>query len=154
MEGNTVFERYTKPAVRVIFFARFGASECGSESIEPEHVLLGLARHDPALLRCFLALGADRESLDKEMAARAPRKPSIPTNVELPLNGQCKRVLDFATEEADRLGSKHIGTEHLLLGLLREEGCIAAQLLKPRGAELTKIRNALAANPWPATIAN
>ena len=70
----------------------------------------------------------------------------------MPLTEECKRVLNFATEEADQLHNKHIGTEHLLLGLLREEGCFAAKMLKDRGAEITEAHRKLATFPPPGPL--
>ena len=68
------------------------------------------------------------------MSTRVIRE-KIATSVDLPFSNESKRVLAYAAEEAERLGHKHIGTEHLLLGLLREEKCLAAQILQERGAE-------------------
>src|SRR5205823_620560 len=65
-------------------------------------------------------------------------------SVDLPLSNECKRVLAYAAEEAERLSHKHIGTEHLLLGLLREEKCFAAEILHERGLRLSTIREELA----------
>ncbi|MEO8724535.1 MAG: ATP-dependent Clp protease ATP-binding subunit, partial [Acidobacteriaceae bacterium] len=66
------------------------------------------------------------------------------TSVDLPLSNECKRVLAYAAEEAERLSHKHIGTEHLLLGLLREEKSFAAEILQERGLRLNGIREELA----------
>ena len=63
--------------------------------------------------------------------------------VDLPLSNECKRVLAYGAEEAERLNHKHIGTEHLLLGLLREEKCFAAEILTERGLRLPAIREEL-----------
>ena len=67
------------------------------------------------------------------------------TSVDLPLSHECKRVLAYGAEEAERLNHKHIGTEHLLLGLLREEKCFAAEILHERGLRLSTIREETAA---------
>jgi hypothetical protein len=64
----------------------------------------------------------------------------VSTSVDLPLSHDCKRVLAYGAEEAERLNHKHIGTEHLLLGLLREEKCFAAQLLGEQGLTLDSVR--------------
>ena len=64
--------------------------------------------------------------------------------MDLPLSHECKRVLAYGAEEAERLNHKHIGTEHLLLGLLREEKCFAAEILHERGLRLSTIREELA----------
>jgi ATP-dependent Clp protease ATP-binding subunit ClpA len=67
--------------------------------------------------------------------------------VDLPLSSVCKRVLLFAAEEADQLSSKKIRTEHLLLGLLRDESCLAAELLHERGVRLVSTREELTRSP-------
>jgi ATP-dependent Clp protease ATP-binding subunit ClpC len=64
----------------------------------------------------------------------------VSTSIDLPLANESKRVLAYAAEEAERLGDKHIGTEHLFLGLLREEKCFAAQILRERGISLESAR--------------
>ena len=69
------------------------------------------------------------------------------TSVDLPLSNEGKRVLAYAAEEAERLSHKHIGTEHLFLGLLREEKCFAAELLRERGVTLSTVREELARAP-------
>ena len=66
------------------------------------------------------------------------------TSVDLPLSNEGKRVLAYAADEAERLAHKHIGTEHLLLGLLREEKCFAAEILHQRGLRLSTLREELA----------
>ena len=68
----------------------------------------------------------------------------IPTSVELPLAPETKRVLHYSHEESDRLQHRHIGTEHLLLGLLREERSMAAQILFERGLRLNAVRDEIA----------
>lgn len=140
-----MFERYTETARRVIFFARYEASQLGSPAIEPEHVLLGLMREDRALLTRLLTRAHDSlEEIRKEVEARAPERGNISTSVALPLSPEAKRALAFAHEESDRLGHPHIGTEHLLLGLLREERSIAAQILYERGLRLNGVREEVA----------
>src|SRR5205814_1992402 len=120
--GELMFERYTEKARRVIFFARYEASQFGAPAIEPEHLLLGLMREDKSLTARFLARAqTSLEAIRKEIEGRAPLREKISTSVELPLAPETKRVLAYAHEESDRLQHRHIGTEHLLLGLLREE---------------------------------
>src|SRR3974390_1135359 len=114
-----MFERYTEKPRRVIFFARYEASQYGSPYIESEHLLLGLLREDKALSFRTLPSGAG-EMIREVIDARAPKGKSIPTSVDLPLTGQSKNALNAAADEADALGHRYIGTEHLLLGLLRE----------------------------------
>ena len=137
-----MFERYTERARRVIFFARFEASTFGSPYIETEHVLLGILREDKGLGRFFRADGTG-ESIRKQIEGRTTVREKISTSVDLPLSNECKRVLAYTAEEAGIFGHPHIGTEHLLLGLLREEKCFAAEMLHERGLELPKVREEL-----------
>jgi len=141
--GKAMFERYTEKARRVIFFARYEASQFGSPYIETEHLLLGLLREDKALTNRFLRSHASVESIRKQIEAHTTIREKVSTSVDLPLSNECKRVLAYAAEEAERLGHKHIGTEHLLLGLLREEKCFAAEILSERGLRLAQIREDL-----------
>ena len=138
-----MFERYTEKARRVIFFARYEASQFGSPYIETEHLLLGLLREDKALTNRFLRSHASVESIRKQIEQRTIVREKVSTSVDLPLSNECKRVLAYAAEEAERLSHKHIGTEHLLLGLLREEKCFAAEILTERGLRLAAIREEL-----------
>ena len=138
-----MFERYTEKARRVIFFARYEASQFGSPYIETEHLLLGLLREDKALTNRFLRSHASVESIRKQIEGHTTIREKVSTSVDLPLSNECKRVLAYAAEEAERLSHKHIGTEHLLLGLLREEKCFAAEILTERGLRLPAIREEL-----------
>ena len=138
-----MFERYTEKARRVIFFARYEASQFGSPYIETEHLLLGLLREDKALTNRFLRSHASIDSIRKQIEGHATIREKVSTSVDLPLSHECKRVLAYAAEEAERLSHKHIGTEHLLLGLLREEKCFAAEILRERGLRLSTVREEL-----------
>ena len=138
-----MFERYTEKARRVIFFARYEASQFGSPYIETEHLLLGLLREDKALTNRFLRSHASVESIRKQIEQHTTVREKVSTSVDLPLSNECKHVLAYAAEEAERLSHKHIGTEHLLLGLLREEKCFAAEILMERGLRLPAIREEL-----------
>ena len=90
------------------------------------------------------------ESIRKQIEAHTTVRETVSTSVDLPLSDECKRVLLYAAEEAERLGHKHIGTEHLLLGLLREEKCFAADILREREVQLAAVREQLARTPQPA----
>jgi hypothetical protein len=138
-----MFERYTEKARRTIFFGRYEASEFGSPYIETEHLLLGLLREDKALANRFLRSRGAVDSVRKQIERQTARGEKVPTSVDLPLSHDCKRVLTYGAEEAERLNHKHIGTEHLLLGLLREEKCFAAQLLGEQGLTLDSVRKQL-----------
>src|SRR5690349_13080396 len=76
-------------------------------------------REDKALANRFLRQQGSIESIRKEIEARITIRERISTSVEVPLSAECKRILNMAAEEAERLGVKHVGTEHLLLGILR-----------------------------------
>ena len=138
-----MFERYTEKARRVIFFARYEASQFGSPYIETEHLLLGLLREDKALTNRFPRSHGSIESIRKQIEGRTAIREKVSTSVDLPLSQESKRVLAYAAEEAERLAHKHIGTEHLLLGLLREEKCFAAEILHKRGLRLSTLREEL-----------
>jgi hypothetical protein len=138
-----MFERYTEKARRVILFARYESSQFGSPYIETEHLLLGLLREDKALSRRFLPSDAPVESIRKQIEGHTTIREKVSTSVDLPLTNECKRVLTYAAEEAERLSHKHIGTEHLLLGLLREERCFAGEILQERGLRLPAVREEL-----------
>src|SRR5262249_20272006 len=128
-----MFERYTERARRVIFFARYEASQFGSVTIETEHLLLGLIREDKNLINRFLGDHGSIDSIRREIEARNPIKKRVWTSFDLPLSLECRRILAYAAEEAERLNHRHIGTEHLLLGILREENSVGAQVLQQRG---------------------
>jgi|SRR5580700_5288825 hypothetical protein len=139
-----MFERYTEKARRAISFAHFEASHYGSPYIETEHLLLGLLREDRALARFVFGSPESIDPIRKEVESHIAIGERISTSVEIPLTNECKRILTLAAEEADLLRRRHIGTEHLLLGMLREDKCFAARILHARGAELHKIRKGLA----------
>jgi len=139
-----MFERYTEKARRVIFFSRYEASQFGASEIEPEHILLGLIREDKKLTaRFFHRAHDDVELVRKEIESRMVIRDRVSTEIDLPLSAEAKRVLAFAADESDKLGNRHIGTEHFLLGLLREENSIAAEVLCERGLRLSGIRKDL-----------
>lgn len=145
--GTTMFERYTEKARRVIFFARYEASQFGSPYIETEHLLLGLLREDKALTNRFLRTHREVETIRREIEEHTVVREKVSTSVDLPLSNEGKRVLAYAAEEAEALSHKHIGTEHLLLGLLREEKSFGAELLHERGVRLAMVREELRRTP-------
>jgi ATP-dependent Clp protease ATP-binding subunit ClpC len=136
-----MFERYTERARRVLFFARYEASQLGSISIETEHLLLGLIREGKGLTsRLFARSHLSLETIRKEIEGRSVFREKVSTSVEIPFSAETKRVLQFAAEEADRLLHNYIGTEHLLLGILREERSVAATILMEKGMRLHAVR--------------
>ena len=98
-----MFERYTEKARRVIFFARYEASQFGSPYIETEHLLLGLLREDKQLANRFLRSHAAVDSIRKQIEGHTTVREKVSTSVDLPLSHECKRVLAYGAEEAERL---------------------------------------------------
>ena len=147
-----MFERYTEKARRVIFYARYEASQVGAPYIETEHLLLGVMRENPVLLS--LMPGLHPESVRQEIMTHSVIREKTSKSVDLPLSEECKRVLAYAAEEAQRLASHPITPGHILLGLLREEGGFAAKLLRDAGTALSPLRHAVASLPEtkPLTI--
>ena len=136
-----MFERYTERARRVLFFARYEASQLGSISIETEHLLLGLIREGKGLTsRIFARSHLSLENIRKEIEGRTVFREKVSTSVEIPFSTETKRVLKFAAEEADRLLHNYIGTEHLLLGILREERSVGSTVLSEKGMRLNTVR--------------
>src|SRR6185503_14345221 len=139
-----MFERYTEKARRVIFFARYEASQFGAQAIEAEHILLGLLREDKQLTQKFFrSPHSTVESIRKEIEGRTPLRDKVSASVDLPLSQSAKRVLSYAADESERLQHRHIGTEHLLLGILREEKSSAAEILHEHGLRLNQAREEL-----------
>ena len=136
-----MFERYTERARRVLFFARYEASQLGSISIETEHLLLGLIREGKGLTsRIFARSHLSLESIRKEIEGRTVFREKVSTSVEIPFSTETKRVLQYSAEEADRLLHNYIGTEHLLLGILREDRSVGASILTELGMRLNTVR--------------
>jgi hypothetical protein len=159
-----MFERYTEKARRAVFFARYEASQYGNPCIETEHLLLGLYREDRALRVVLNETGvvqhgerrlvpdseiraAIEQAIGQHIGQRAP----ISTSTEVPLSADSKKALLFASEEADRLGQRQVGTEHMLLGLLRLEGSVAAQIVRGRGLKTEELRERITKSSRPVT---
>ncbi len=141
-----MFERYTEKARRVVFFARYEALQYGSETIAPEHILLGLMREDKTVSARFFpfrnSLSVDKVRRDVE--ERIVLRERIPQSAELHLSPEVKRILIYANEESRKLKTRHIGPEHLLLGLIRQENSVAAEILFSYGLRIQDIREEIA----------
>ena len=125
----------------MLVFARQQASRLGSVAIETEHLLLGLLREGRSLTRrLFARAQVSRADLRKDVAERTPFREHRTTSVDVPFSAETRRALQAAAEEADRLAQHGIEPEHLLLGLLREERCVAAAILNGRGLRLESVR--------------
>jgi ATP-dependent Clp protease ATP-binding subunit ClpC len=153
-----LFERFTEKARRVIFFARYEASQYGSPYIEAEFLLLGLLRENEELLRKLLQKSNIASDVRVAVENHIPPRERITTSVEVPLTEEAKQALILAMEEADRLGHDNIDTAHLLRGILDVKDSFAASLLLDRGVEVGKIRDKIAkgrpnTTPKPSTRA-
>ena len=146
-----MFERYTESARRSLFFSRYEASQFGQITIEPEHLLLGLLRDTRALSTIVPAsLALIRQEIESGLVSTE----KVSTSVEIPFSPSSKRVLQFAAQEADALGHRDIGSEHLLLGLLREEHSAAATVLGARGVRLSDVRDRVSKLPTPIMLSS
>jgi ATP-dependent Clp protease ATP-binding subunit ClpC len=141
-----MFERYTESARRTLFFARYETSMTGGTAIETEHLLLGLLRETKGISARLLSRvphGVEniRAKLEQRMKSNASAR--VATSIEIPFSGQTKQALLYATEEADRLRHTYISPEHLLLGLLRVEGGLAAAILTEVGLQAGTVRDSI-----------
>ncbi len=140
-----MFERYTERSRRVIFFARYEALQYGSPTISPEHILLGLLREDKTISARFLSFRntLSVDAVRREVEERIVVRDRIPQSAELHLAPETKKILFYANEESRQLKNRHIGPEHLLLGIIREERSIAAEILLQFGLQVQSIRDEL-----------
>ncbi len=146
-----VFGRYAVRAHRLIFFARHFASYFGSPVVESEHILLSIVRDGRDHFKLFFPLADSKETVYKKLEEHFKPGGTIDLSGRIvateelpPFSEQCERVLSYADEEATILRSEHIAPEHLLLGMLREEGSYAAAFLREYGAGPERIRKGLA----------
>jgi len=136
-----MFEKFTEKAKRILFLARYEASQQGAKRIATEHLLLGLLKEGEDTTReLFTRANVSMDLLQAELERRGPAREKLSTSVEIPFSDETKRVLQFAEEEAERLMHPNIGTEHILLGLLRLEESTAGRLLAERGMRLYAVR--------------
>lgn len=141
-----MFERYTEPARRALFFARYETSNTGALSIEGEHMLLGLLRAPgPIVGRLLADAGTTSEQLREDVQNRLEFREKVPTSVEIPFSEPTKRILNYTAVEADGLGHSHIGPEHMLLALLRVPEAGAGAILTGHGLRLEAAREVVAA---------
>jgi len=138
-----MFERYTERSRRVIFFARYEALQYGSPVIAPEHILLGLMREDKTIAARYFPRRHSMtvDAVRREVEDRIVLRDRIPQSAELHLAPETKRILFYANEESRGLKSRHIGPEHILLGLGREENSIAAEILFHFGLRVQGVRD-------------
>jgi ATP-dependent Clp protease ATP-binding subunit ClpC len=136
-----MFEKYTEKAKKVLFLARYEASQMGSRVIGSEHLLLGLIKEGEELVRdLFARSNVNLELLRAELEARGPSGEKQATPIEIPFSEETKKILASAEEEAERLLHPYVGDEHILLGLLRVEDSAAGRVLAEKGMRLYALR--------------
>jgi ATP-dependent Clp protease ATP-binding subunit ClpC len=141
--------RLTERAKIIISYAGEEAVKLNHDQIDTEHLLLGLVHEGQGIAaRALLEIGVNLEKLDGEVK-KMIRKPSMISNLRQPMeySPAAKHVLQYAMEEAHRLEFDHVGTEHILLGLIREKNGIAGIALTKFGVTLDKVRRVLRFNP-------
>ncbi len=136
-----MFEKFTEKAKRILFLARYEASQQGSKVIGTEHILLGLLKEgDETTREFFTRANVSMDLLQSELERRYPVREKLSTSVEVPFSDETRKALQYAEEEAERLMHPQIGTEHLLLGILRLEESPAGRALAERGMRLYAVR--------------
>src|SRR5438477_12008047 len=135
-----MWQRFTERARRVVFFAQEEAGRLGENYVAPEHLLLGLVREsDSVAARIIDRLGVSLGRIRSEIEKQAPHGKGR-LGQDMALTPSAKRVIDLAYDEARQLNNNYIGTEHLLLGLIREGEGLAARVLDKLGVNLENTR--------------
>ena len=137
-----MFDRFTDRARKVMSFARQEAERFNHDYIGTEHILLGLVKEGSGVAANVLEnLDVDLEKVRLEVEKLVKPAPDVVTIGQLPFTPRAKKVLEFAIDEARALDHNYVGTEHLLLGLLRENEGLAAQVLMNLGLKLDDVRS-------------
>ncbi len=135
-----MFERFTDRARRVVVLAQAEARLLDHNYIGTEHLLLGLIHEGEGVAaRALQALDVSLEAVRRQVEEKIGRGSSPPTG-HIPFTPRAKKVLELSLREALQLGHNYIGTEHILLGLIREGDGVAAQVLHGFGADLDRVR--------------
>jgi ATP-dependent Clp protease ATP-binding subunit ClpA len=135
-----MFERFTDRARRVIVFAQEEARLLNHDYIGTEHLLLGLIHDGQGVAaKALESLGISLEAMRRQVEEIIGHGQQAPSG-HIPFTPRAKKVLELSLREALQLGHNYIGTEHILLGLLREDKGVAAQVLVKLGADLARVR--------------
>jgi ATP-dependent Clp protease ATP-binding subunit ClpC len=135
-----VFERFTDRARRSVVLAQEEARKLNHNYIGTEHILLGLLREeDGVAAKALASLGVSLEDVRRDVGEIVGRGSEVPRG-HIPFTPRAKKVLELSLREALQLGHNYIGTEHILLGLIREGEGVAAQVLQKLGADLNRVR--------------
>jgi len=137
-----MFNRFTERARKVIILAKEEARRFNHDYIGTEHILLGLIREGEGVAAAVLQkLEVSLENIRLEIEKLVQPGPTTQIIGDIPFTPRAKKALELAAEEARSLGHNYIGTEHLLLGLIREGEGIASQVLLNLGLDLNSVRN-------------
>ncbi|NIA15677.1 MAG: AAA domain-containing protein [Nitrospiraceae bacterium] len=132
-----MWERFTERAKHVVSAAREEAGRLGSEYVRTEHILLGLCRETEGIAsRALENMGADIDTIASEIERQMPPPSEHASREEISFTPRAKKVLELAVEEAQAFDHSYIGTEHILLGLLKEGEGIAAKVLQDMKVDL------------------
>src|SRR5207244_2716842 len=138
-----MWQRFTERARRIVFFAQEEAGRWGENYVGTEHLLLGMLREPDAVSgRILVGLGFDLDHI-REVCESQLNPGDGNLGKDMQLTPRAKMVIDLAYDEARQLDNNYIGTEHLLLGLIREGEGLAGQVLAQVGVELEPVREAL-----------
>jgi ATP-dependent Clp protease ATP-binding subunit ClpC len=138
-----MFERFTERARQVVVLAQDEARALGHNHIGTEHLLLGLIREEQGLaVRVLSDLGVTLNEMRVEVERITGRGEAVETG-QIPFTPRAKKVLELSLRESLSLGHNYIGTEHLLLGLVRDREGVAAQILAARGLDADRVRDAV-----------
>lgn len=138
-----MWQRFTEAARRVVFFAQEEAQRHGEGYVSTEHLLLGLCREeDSSAMRALQILGVTAATVREEVEKLIPTADVRPSQ-DMTLTPRAKRCIDLAFDESRSIGNNYLGTEHLLLGLLREGNGVAGRVLLGLGLELEALRKAV-----------
>lgn len=134
--------KFTERARKVLWFAKEEAIRLRHPYVGTEHLLLGILKMSDSIASLILAnLGADFESIRRHIETVVPPGINPVPHTDLPLDPDARRALNYAIDEAKKMGHNYIGTEHLLLGILRERRGIAARVLSDFGITLEDARH-------------
>jgi ATP-dependent Clp protease ATP-binding subunit ClpC len=136
-----MFERFTDRARRVIVLAQEEARSLSHDHIGTEHLLLGLV-HEGQGVACLVldAMDISLPTVRAQVEEIIGRGTGAPSTIHIPITPRAKKVLELSLREALQMGHNYIGTEHILLGLIREGEGVGAQVLQRLGADLHRIR--------------
>jgi len=141
-----VFEKFNEKARRALFFARYEASKLGSRVIESEHVLLGILREgEETVAELFRRFHVKPDDVRREIEGERVFVERISSTAELPLSEEAKKILAYAAHEAESMLHPTVGSEHLLVGVLRVEGCVAMRVLVQHGFDVYSLREEVVA---------